>query len=157
MIRPATPADLEPVLRVQEEASRELFAAVFVGEHPPPTDAVRERWRREFTAKPESFVVAEEGEVVAVAIVAPPWIHALHVLPAWWGKGVASELHRFALHQVAAAGEQEALIRVWAQNARARRFWEKHGWTQLEWTERAQDPPHPEIVLYMKDLGDVPE
>lgn len=133
-----------------------MFDSVFDGDHPAPTEAVRERWRKAFLSNKSSFTVFDDGRVVGVSIVSPPWIHALHVLPERWGQGVGRALHDHAVDQIRAAGEPEALARVWADNHRARAFWEKQGWTALDWSERAQDPPHPEVLLYTKTLAAAP-
>ena len=53
--------------------------------------------------------------------IAAPELRALYVDPSYWGGGVASALHRRA----AACTTLEVI----AANARARRFYEREGWT----------------------------
>lgn len=152
MIRSAVAADLETILDLQEQASQELYERIFGATHAAPNEAIRERWRAAFDSGDQIFTVFDDGEIVGVSIVAPPWMHALHVRPDRWGTGVSRALHDHALDLIRRAGEHEALLRVSNDNHRAVRLWEKLGWTKLDWTERAQDPPHAEVLLYMKIL-----
>ena len=53
----------------------------------------------------------------------------LYVAPAAWGTGAARELMRTALDWLAAGGVDEAVLWVGEGNERARRFYEREGWT----------------------------
>jgi N-acetylglutamate synthase-like GNAT family acetyltransferase len=152
MIRPATDADIDAILDLQERASRDLNAEVFGDAYEASAQTVRERWRAAYVAGESTFLVYDDGGIVGVTIFAPPWFHALHVTPERWGSGVADSLYEHALDDMRQAGETEAFARIWALNTRSIRFFERRGWTRLDWTDRAKDPPHPEVVLYMKAL-----
>jgi len=56
-------------------------------------------------------------------------LHALHVVPAEWGHGIGSALHDGALDVLAGAGYDTAWLWVLAANDRARRMYERRGWT----------------------------
>src|SRR5215469_5055047 len=56
-------------------------------------------------------------------------LHALHVLPEEWGHGIGSALHDGALDVLAGAGYDTAWLWVLAANDRARRMYERRGWT----------------------------
>jgi GNAT superfamily N-acetyltransferase len=154
VIRDATAADLEHLLDVQERANAAGLSPIFTAEHPLPTSKIRERWRRAFVSGLNRFRVYEDGgRIVGVCIVDAPWLHALQVLPERWGTGVAAALQEDAVRWIRDAGEEDALLRVLAANARARRFWEKHGWELLPGsTTPFQDPPHPDVVTYSRPL-----
>ena len=69
----------------------------------------------------------------------------LFVLPDWWGRGVAPVLHDQAVSEMCRRGFEQARLYTPSQQARARRFYERRGWSprgdlwnhelQLELTE----------------------
>jgi GNAT superfamily N-acetyltransferase len=154
VIRAPVAADLEVVLDLQERASLASLKGVFPPSHPLPTEVIRQRWSVALASSDNRFRVFEDrGQIVGVSLIAPPWLHALHVLPERWGTGVAGALHEDALQAMRSADAQEAFLRVFAGNAIARRFWEKHGWELLPWASKPhRDPPHPEMLTYWRAL-----
>jgi GNAT superfamily N-acetyltransferase len=148
MIRNATAADLEALLDVQERASLETAGKIF----DLPTGAIRHRWRDAFGSGSARFRIYEsDGRIAGVAILTPPWLHALHVVPEYWGTGVAVALHDDCL-EIIQAEHKEAFCRLLADNARARAFADKHGWEYTGITMPLQDPPHPLVATYWKPL-----
>ena len=85
--------------------------------HTPPLAG----WFEDQLARMTGFVAVDES-VVGFAITEPHELHALYVDPDRWGTGVAAALH-------AALDLTAATLVVLAGNARARRFYEKQGWT----------------------------
>lgn len=63
-------------------------------------------------------------------------------MPDYWGTGVADELH--------AAAVELGVTRLWCleENVRARRFYEKHGWTLDGDSRVVEYPTHPLDVGY---------
>jgi GNAT superfamily N-acetyltransferase len=61
----------------------------------------------------------------------------LFVLPGWWGRGVAPLLHDAAIAEMRTQGYENGRLYTPAQHARARRFYERRGWTAGEtaWNE----------------------
>lgn len=55
----------------------------------------------------------------------------LFVLPLWWGTGVADVLHREFVAEAAKRGYVRGRLYTPAGHARARRFYERHGWHSL--------------------------
>jgi ribosomal protein S18 acetylase RimI-like enzyme len=53
----------------------------------------------------------------------------LFVRPSHWGTGLASELHAGAVHEAAARGFSAMRLFAAAGQTRARRFYEREGWT----------------------------
>jgi putative acetyltransferase len=81
-------------------------------------------------ARVSDTVVAEvDGAVVGFTMVDGDEVEQVFVDPDHHGTGVAAPLLAAAERQVAAAGHDVAWLAVVVGNARARRFYEKHGWT----------------------------
>ncbi len=61
----------------------------------------------------------------------------LFVLPEWWGRGVAPLLHEAAIAEMQAQDYQSARLFTPSGHARARRFYERRGWsaTEEEWND----------------------
>jgi GNAT superfamily N-acetyltransferase len=132
-LRPSTPEDAEAIARVQVRS----FQAGFVHIHSPEALRTLEPaprvplWRER-----EAFVAEDGGGVVGVIQEGPSdeehvaEIYRLFVAPEWWGTGVAQALLKGACARLKAAGFNEALLWVHADNPRARAFYEAQGWRQ---------------------------
>jgi GNAT superfamily N-acetyltransferase len=80
----------------------------------------------------------------------------IYAHPAWWGVGVGHALHLTAITRLHDAGLVEATLWVLEGNARAARFYERHGWvadgaTKTDW----RDDVRLDEVRYRLDLGSV--
>ena len=117
---------------LQERASVAAFSHIFPPERFPfPRAAVHERWAEALEDPAADVLIAERAEEpVGIALVRPEWLEGLYVVPEWWGKGVADELHDRALEIVRNLGSAQIHLWVLEENARARRFYEREGWTQ---------------------------
>ncbi len=82
----------------------------------------------------------------------PEWLDGLYVVPEWWGKGVAAELHDRALEIVRELGFTRCHLWVLEENARARRFYERRGWQGNGRTRVVPFPPNPLDVGYTLDF-----
>jgi len=56
----------------------------------------------------------------------------LFVLPEWWGRGVAPLLHEAAIAEMKSQDYQGARLFTPSRHARARRFYERRGWSAAE-------------------------
>ena len=95
------------------------YAGIFPPNDPFPWEQTLARWQH-FAGE---LVVAERdapAELVGFVAFDRSELHALYVLPEQWGHGVGARL-------LAAAGGVSVLW-VLEGNARARRFYEQHGW-----------------------------
>jgi len=138
-VRTARVEDAEAVVRVHAEASaasfEELVGRKFEDVFPLEARLERQATRLAVAQDGEGTLVAElAGAVVGMAV----WrigddgageLEDLHVIPAAWGTGVASELLRAAVKALDAAGAESLLLWVGEANGRARRFYEREGWT----------------------------
>lgn len=66
-----------------------------------------------------SIVVRSAGSLIGLVLVAGAWIDLLGVLPETRCRGIGSQLVRFALASIAAAGADEAWLNVGANNPTA--------------------------------------
>ncbi len=104
-----------------------------------------ERWRRALrdVSWPRSGVLILDSEtgILGVAGFGPTRdtdadpvsvgeVAAIYLLPEAWGLGLGRRLMGSVLGHLAAAGYQQATLWVLDATARARRFYEKYGWTE---------------------------
>jgi GNAT superfamily N-acetyltransferase len=75
----------------------------------------------------------ESGAAWQTRPVVPGLAHLwqLFVLPDWWGRGVARILHDAAIAEMHAQGYRTARLYTPAGHTRARRFYERRGWTAV--------------------------
>ena len=75
-------------------------------------------------------------------------LYGFYVHPDSWGTGVANELHDHAIDALRADGWVRLKLWVLADNARARRFYERQGWTADGASETLTIPGAPIEVRY---------
>jgi RimJ/RimL family protein N-acetyltransferase len=152
-LRPATETDLDSLLEVQEEGAVRALSHIFPqGTHPFPREEVRSRWAEEL-ADPgiRAYVITNNDEEV-VGFAATRDDELLHFGTAveTWGTGTAAAAHDALLRALAADGVVQARLRVFEENHRARRFYEKLGWEETGERSRTSFPPHPVLVEYRR-------
>ena len=97
------------------------------------------RWQRILTSPLPgglTFVAERSGRLLGFASVVRArdlpqrWgeLAALYVHPDAWGTGLGHALHEVAVEHLAGQAYPQAVLYVLADNARARRFYEAHGW-----------------------------
>lgn len=143
--RDATLADADAL----SELGRRTFVATFGHLYEPDDldgflakhDA--ERWE-ELLVDPKVAVrlAEDEGEAVGYCRIAPaalPYapetgaveLSQLYLLDAWKGGGLADVLMDWALFTARRMGASELYLSVFTDNARARRFYERHGFEEV--------------------------
>jgi ribosomal protein S18 acetylase RimI-like enzyme len=162
VVRPATPQDAEAIGRVQVETWRAAYAHVLPAAALARVDVRRrtELWSGWLgDGRSATFVGVADGDVVGFANVGASQDHpglgevySIYVLPTAWGSGVGAELIRRGEDELRARGFATATLNVLADNARARRFYERH-----EWVAGATFPStflghDVELVRYTKEL-----
>ena len=142
-LRPAVPRDTEPIATVLTEGFESYRSFAPPGWEPPDPQAELKRLRA-FLGNGEVWcLVAEDGgEIAGHVAIMPSRIHShpsdndamahfwqLFVRPPWWGTGLATELHTRAIQEATARGFSSMRLFTPAAAARARRFYEREGWT----------------------------
>ena len=124
-LRAAQAADVPAVADVYSAAEGAIRAQL--GAAPVARTPGLEAW---LGKRIDSCVVAEvHGLVTGFVDIVAPELRAIYVAPAAWGSGVAAALHDHALVRLREGGATTASLTVIARNARARRFYERRGWT----------------------------
>jgi putative acetyltransferase len=80
-----------------------------------------------FLAENEAWVAEHDGRLAGYVAFSADWVNHLYVHPDWQGQGVGPQLLAIAL-----ADGQPKQLWAFAENARARRFYEKRGWLAVE-------------------------
>ena len=146
-MRAARADEADVLAAIQAAASLAGLAHVFPPDrYPFPHDEVLDRWTGMLADDDATLVVGEEeGRPVGVAAVRPGWLDGLYVIPERWGTGVAELLHDRALELL---GPGRHRLWVLEENSRARRFYERRGWSENGETRVVPVPPHPLDVGY---------
>jgi GNAT superfamily N-acetyltransferase len=137
-IRPASADDAEDFVRAYEAAwngAMEGLVGKRLGELASFEDRVA-LFRNGLSDAPPGaavWVAEREGRIVGLATVlvenGAGELRSLYVVPEEWGSGVAGALHARALTGMRELGATEATLWVVDRNGRARRFYEREGWS----------------------------
>ncbi|WP_308408591.1 GNAT family N-acetyltransferase [Streptomyces sp. AC627_RSS907] len=143
LLRRATAADARAAADVW---LRSFAAALPTVVRPHADDAVRDHFRQVVVPLRETWVAETAGgEVVGVMVLEGEELSQLYLAPGWRGRGIGD---RF----VALAKEHRADgLSLWTfqVNAPARRFYERHGFTAVEWTDGARNEEREPDVRYV--------
>ncbi|WUW24855.1 GNAT family N-acetyltransferase [Streptomyces sp. NBC_01463] len=137
MIRTATPADLDAMVRLHAEARATYYSGHLPEEeYAGEAEAGRSRggWARAIDRADATVLCAEQdGILTGVAAYAPRdgamHLSQLHVSPAHWRKGVGTALHDACVAAWRRDGVAEARLEVFVHNLRAQAFYAARGWT----------------------------
>jgi RimJ/RimL family protein N-acetyltransferase len=146
-------ADLAKLLVVQERGAVAGLSNVFPQDrYPFPRELVRERWEHELEDPAIAAYVATTPDDRLVGFAARRADEMLHFGTAieTWGSGLATWVHD-ALIETYPPDVTQVRLRVFAGNARARRFYEKLGWKATGAESRTSFPPHPTLLEYRLD------
>ena len=154
MIREARPDEAATLAEIQRDASLAALAHIFPPElYPYPMDEVTRRWEDSLADGEITVLVAEEDNVAAgVAGCRDEWLDGLYVLPQFWSRGVGRALHDEVLERLRAAGCERCHLWVLEHNERARRFYERLGWTENGTSRVVPFPPKPIDLGYSVSL-----
>ena len=151
--RPMVAADLPELVVVQERGAVAGLADVFPQDsHPFPRARILSRWREELGDPGIAAVVAVDVRGPIVGVAARRSDELLHFGTAveTWGSGLASWLH----DELVATYPPELprlRLRVFEENRRARRFYEKLGWAPTGHESRSTFAPYPVLLEYVFD------
>lgn len=140
-IRAATVDDADGMARVHVGTWQVAYKGIVADRYLDALDVAdrAERWRSGIAAPDGPIWVALDGEaIVGWASVGPTRdddgdasigeLYGIYVDPKWWGRNVGPELMRLAVDWLSARFPVATLWTLEA-NARARRFYEKAGWS----------------------------
>lgn len=146
VLRPATTADVEAIMDVQEEGSVRALSGIFPqDEFPFPRAELTSRWITEINDPSiRVLVILQDGRVAGYAALSEDQLLHFGTATRTWGTGLASAAHDELVRMLGGGG------RLWvlAGNHRARRFYEKMGWQPTGISVPDDFPPHPELMEY---------
>jgi RimJ/RimL family protein N-acetyltransferase len=90
-----------------------------------------------------AYVITDQDKVVGFAATHDDELLHFGTAVATWGTGLAAQAHDALIRQLGAEGAAVARLRVFEENHRARRFYEKLGWWPTGNTSRTSFPPTP--------------
>jgi GNAT superfamily N-acetyltransferase len=138
-VRRARVDDAAAIADLHTRSWQGAYAHVFGAETLARIDVAGRRswWERCVREELETVLVAEgEAGVVAFAAVGPNRddaaegeLYAIYALPEAWGSGAGRVLLEVGLEELREAGHREAVLWVLEDNPRARRFYEREGWS----------------------------
>jgi GNAT superfamily N-acetyltransferase len=142
-LRPAVPRDAEPLAAVLNEGFESYRSFAPANWEPPDPQAELKRFRALLGSEEVWCLVAEDGGEIAGHVAIMPARNHFHpsdddamahlwqlfVREPWWGTGVATALHEEAVREAGARGFTSMRLFTPAAQARARRFYEREGWT----------------------------
>lgn len=155
-LRPAGPDDAATVAEIWRAGWREAHVGTV------PDELVVARTDASFRTRatesvPKTTVAMVGAELAGFVMVAGDEVEQLYVSARHRGTGVADALLRHAERTITAAGHATAWLAVVARNGRARRFYERMGWTDegpFEHLAPADDGPIPVPAhRYVRHLG----
>jgi ribosomal protein S18 acetylase RimI-like enzyme len=137
-VRRARLEEARAIAQVHAETWREAYEHVFGAERlaSVTVDARLAQWERILAAgQSDVFVAAADGIVGFVSTGdsrdadAEAELFAIYVLPDAWGTGAGSALMRAGIEAMRLRASGDAVLWVLDDNPRARRFYEREGWT----------------------------
>jgi ribosomal protein S18 acetylase RimI-like enzyme len=102
-----------------------------------------EAWRQELADPTLEVRLAEaEGEAVGFAKIGPvslpveqegpaTELRQLYVMKPWHGAGIAPDLMAWVIERAKMRGATDLFLSVWSENHRARRFYDRYGFTYV--------------------------
>ena len=127
-LRPATPADADAVARIWREGWRDGHLGHV------PAALVEVRTPESFSQRAadrvaDTTVAVFDGEVAGFTMVVGDEVEQVYVSRSHRGSGIATQLLDNAVRTIGDAGHAVAWLAVATGNDRARRFYQRSGWT----------------------------
>jgi len=154
LLRPASTSDVPAIIDMQEVAAVAGLSHLFPqDEYPFPREAIAADWVSEIGRPDVDVFVHSRGDRILAfaALRADELLHFGTALDTW-GSGLAASVNDELLAKLTAAGHGSAWLRVFEENPRARRFYEKMGWRRTPQVSYGDYPPFPLLVHYAIDL-----
>ena len=152
-VRPATEADATALATLERDVNLPALGHVFpADEHPFPTAAVEQRWRR-LLADPEVRVevvdadAATEGGLLAFVAYDERLLRHLAVHPSRWRQRWGSALVERAVSRMGPQPRLWCLVEI----RPARKLYEGLGWEPTGREQPAEWPPYPTELEYVRN------
>jgi GNAT superfamily N-acetyltransferase len=147
---------LRPARRSEAAAVGELMWTVreqSTGPIPPQIHSLEETrvWMRDQFATHEIWVADSAGTLVALMLLRrPDWLSQLYVDQSVTGRGLGSRLLSLAKSRYPEG------LQLWTfqSNAGARRFYERHGFTAVAWTDGDNEEGAPDVRYEWRPLAE---
>ncbi|WP_330269955.1 GNAT family N-acetyltransferase [Streptomyces griseorubiginosus] len=112
-------------------------------------DDVRDWFTRVLVPKYETWVATAGTAVVGVLVLKGPELKQLYLAPEWRGRGLGDRFISLAKEQ------RPDGLSLWTfqVNGAARRFYERHGFTEVERTDGSHNDEHEPDVRYVWQPG----
>ncbi len=159
MLLPATANDVEALVDVQQEGAIRGLSHIFPqDDFPFPRAAVVARWHEEIAeAGTRAYICPDSaGNVSGFAATRGDELLHFGTSVHTWGSGLAQALHDAVLEALAVTAPAEATyarLRVFEDNRRARRFYQRLGWAETPNRTRTRFPPHPTLIELRRALS----
>jgi RimJ/RimL family protein N-acetyltransferase len=159
ILRRVTAADLPALLEVQERGAVAGLSNIFPQDsYPFPRTEVLERWKSEIADPEVRAYVSTDNTGVITGFAATRGDELFHFGTAIesWGTDLAQEIHDAVVRELIndlSPQTTHLRLRVFEENQRARRFYEKLGWVQTDIRTRTSFEPHPVLVEYHRRVG----
>jgi GNAT superfamily N-acetyltransferase len=137
-IRRARLADAAAIAEVHVRTWQAAYEHVFGAERLATVTVERRlpMWKEILSGDTIGFVAEEDGRIVGLATVGPSReddaegeLYAIYVEPQAWGTAAGHALMRAAVGGLCGRGYRDAILWVLEDNPRARRFYEREGWS----------------------------
>ncbi len=150
VLRPMGHGDLDSLLEVQREGAVAGLGHIFPqDEFPFPVGEVRARWSVELDdLETRCWVIVQDRRLAGFAAARQNEFLHFGTAVSTWGSGLAARAHDEVLGHIGRQGYPLAVLRVFAENRRAIRFYERRGWSATARTTRTTFPPHPVLRHY---------
>jgi GNAT superfamily N-acetyltransferase len=113
-------------------------------------DEVRSWVRDDMVATQETWVALDDAQVVGLMVVEPGHLDHLYVAPDRLGQGIGGELLGLAKRR----SPYGLSLWTFQVNGRARRFYERHGFVAVEFTDGNNEERQPDVRYEWSGTGE---
>lgn len=154
MLRPLRPDDLGVLLEVQRAGAVAGLGHIFPQDtNPFPSEEIRARWAEELDDPAvDCFAVLLDGNLAGFAATRGAELLHFGTALETWGTGLADCAHTELIEHLRLQGHPRAWLRVFDENYRAVRFYERRGWRATLQTTLTSFAPYPVLRRYELDL-----